>query len=33
MMDRLVANGSYFGYDGALRLIEDVYSSILGAVQ
>jgi len=33
MMDRLVANGSYFGYDGALRLIEDVYSSILGVVQ
>jgi nitrogenase molybdenum-iron protein beta chain len=33
IMDRIVANGSYFGYSGALRLIEDVYSSILIAVQ
>ena len=33
IMDRIVANGSYFGYSGALRLIEDVYSSILGVVQ
>jgi nitrogenase molybdenum-iron protein beta chain len=33
MMDRLVASGSYFGYNGALRLIEDIYSMILSAVQ
>jgi nitrogenase molybdenum-iron protein beta chain len=33
MMDRLAANGSYFGYDGALRLIEDIYGMILTAVQ
>jgi len=31
--DRLVVNGSYFGYQGGLRLIEDLYSSILSAVQ
>jgi len=31
--DRLVAHGSYLGYRGALRLIEDTYSSILNAIQ
>ena len=24
--DRLVMNGSYVGYDGGLRLLEDIYS-------
>ena len=30
--DRLVANCSYLGYSGGLRLIEDLYSSILASV-
>jgi nitrogenase molybdenum-iron protein beta chain len=31
--DRLVLNAAYLGYDGGLRLIEDVYASILSSVQ
>ena len=31
--DRLVINCAYFGYQGGLRLIEDLYSSILSVVQ
>lgn len=27
--DRLVLNGSYVGYDGALKLLEDIYSEII----
>jgi nitrogenase molybdenum-iron protein beta chain len=33
MTDRLVASCSYLGYNGGLRLIEDLYSSILTSVQ
>jgi nitrogenase molybdenum-iron protein beta chain len=33
MTDRLVMNCSYLGYNGGLRLIEDLYSSILTFVQ
>jgi len=33
MTDRLVTSCSYVGYNGGLRLIEDLYSSILTAVQ
>ena len=31
--DRLVGSCTYLGYSGGLRLIEDLYSSILGAIQ
>jgi len=31
--DRLVLNRTYAGYDGALRLTEDIYSVILGSFQ
>jgi len=33
MTDRLVTSCSYLGYNGGLRLIEDLYSSILAVVQ
>jgi len=33
MTDRLVMSCSYLGYNGGLRLIEDLYSSILTFVQ
>ena len=33
MTDRLVCNGAYAGYVGGLRLLEDLYSSILSSVQ
>jgi nitrogenase molybdenum-iron protein beta chain len=33
MTDRLVCDRSYVGYAGGLRLVEDLYSSILGSVQ
>jgi len=29
VMERLVINGSYVGYDGGLKLIEDIYSVVL----
>jgi nitrogenase molybdenum-iron protein beta chain len=31
--DRLVLNGSYAGYDGALKLIEDIYTEIISNSQ
>jgi nitrogenase molybdenum-iron protein beta chain len=31
--DRLVLNGSYIGYQGALKLLEDIYSVIISDVQ
>lgn len=33
MTDRLVTSCSYLGYNGGLRLIEDLYSSILTSIQ
>ncbi|MGE5783471.1 MAG: nitrogenase component 1, partial [Myxococcales bacterium] len=33
MTDRLVCNGTYAGYAGGLRLLEDLYSSVLASVQ
>jgi len=30
VMDRLVLDRSYIGYEGGLRLIEDIYASVLG---
>ncbi len=31
--DRLVLNSTYAGYDGGLRLTEDIYSVILASYQ
>jgi len=33
LTDRIISNTSYFGYQGGLRLIEDLYSSILNSIQ
>jgi nitrogenase molybdenum-iron protein beta chain len=30
VMDRLVLDRGYVGYEGGLRLIEDIYGSVLG---